>query len=306
MVSKWGFLSVVLAVFWGGISLGATNQAIDPIVQFEKLNEQIQEEMKQRNTSLEKGEYVQAKQATELVLEGLDLLIAAVMPLNDRIQQLIESEANIEQLTKQSMTQVEREGKTPSQNLDDLIHQQIENREKTEEVADLVQQQYEKTAEVENQPPITPQNSERSNKQNEVLQEVHDLLKTAADIQTSVIKELEESNYQIALSNESDTIDKLEQALEKLKQNSQSNQQQSSNAESQKQSDSQQSQQQQSSDASAQQNQKPVAEEKMMSAEEALKELMKLRKKAHDEKERREEQYGVPQIEGQVPVEKDW
>jgi hypothetical protein len=43
-----------------------------------------------------------------------------------------------------------------------------------------------------------------------------------------------------------------------------------------------------------------------MEAEEALKQLAKLRKKAREEQERRRRQLGIQNPGGQYPVEKDW
>jgi hypothetical protein len=274
------------------------NQPDDPVSQIESINQRIKENMQQRNTLIGQEQYEQAEQSTDQILGELDQLIEAFMPLDERIQLLITQEQQIIDQTLQTIEDKpspDNAAKTKKYQ-DDLLHNQIVNREKTAQTSQLVERELDKG----------PSANDNGGSAENRLEEVTQLLKGSVSDQSNAIASLEVSGYQKALSDEQAAIEKLKAALEKLRQQKQSDQQDSGgkNKEQQQQ---QNSQKQQAPDQQSGQDKKPgETDPKKLTSKEALTELLRLRKKANDEIKRREKEFGEIQIDGRIPVEKDW
>lgn len=287
----------------------SANQQNDPLSQFEKLESHIRTGMIQSEGHIENGEFQAAVPGVERVIEGLEILEEAFMPLGERIIELKSKEESILAETK-DIEKKRKDGNSAA--LNDVIRSQIGNREKTEKASKLVTNQLEKTNQVGSG--STNQPSASNKNETEILTEVQKLLDQSASFQTAAIAHLENAEFKGAIENESFALEKLNEALEKMRQNSQSGSQQ--NQQNQQNSSEQKESEPQNTDSNTQDSnnqQQPGKQEKngesneqKMSADEALKQLLKLRKQAEDEKKRREKKYGIQQFDGQIPVEKDW
>lgn len=281
------------------------SQPTDPRLRIEEINRLIKEQMLRRNELIEKEQYGKAERSTAQIIDELDRLIEAVMPLDERIAMLLNREREIVEQTRQLGNQSAGSGskKTGSGPDDDLIHKQILNREKTEQTFRLVERELNQKSEF----PVPT--DERSNSQNpsSQLDEVSGLVKAAASDQTNAIADLELSRHQLAIQDEEAAVEKLESALTKLRQQKPGKQNVRQNKSDSRKQQSQDNQQDQSTVPQQQQVKKQGdADSKKLTPREALKELLKLRKQAADEKKRREKEYGGTMLEGRVPVEKDW
>lgn len=282
------------------------------------LNRRLEQNLLQSNKHLENSEFHQAEALTTQVLADLDYLLEATMPLDERINKLIEKEEIILTETKKlkNSKQSRSQQEILNKMLEELIFDQVKNREKTETAAALTKKQLEAIQNIASQG--SGQQADRSEQEKKVLNEVRELLIEAADLQTVAIDHLEEVRLKTALQFEADALESLKKALEKLRQHKKSQSQAGNNQQSgqqkneQKQASEQKQQEQTPKQQSGNENnqnentQGDSIQKKKMEAEEALKQLAKLRKKAREEQERRKREYGIQESEGQIPVEKDW
>ncbi len=288
-------LNLLLMLFY--LNHAAGNSDGSQIERIKQLNQNIEQAMIQSKNQVESGEYGKANESTKAALQGLDILIEAFMPIDDRIKKLLENENSILHRTRKITSGNNKMGVKD----ENLVHDQIVNREKTEKTSELVARQ------IAEQKTGTAQNSNpESNTDNqETFGQIKQLLDEAASFQTEAINHLEDDQYSAAIPKEEEAIDKLKKALEKLKQESDS--------QNSKDSQDSQDQQKQSNDKTHQEkgqqkedSEGTAEENKKMTAEEALKELARLNKQANDEMKKRQEKYGVSATTEQVPVDKDW
>ncbi len=307
MLTYWVFVLCAVSVVYG-----QTNQQVSPADRLAEVSNQIELNMANSNNLIEKGDYFQAEESTNKVLNGINFLLDVFVPLDERIKKLLEMEQTILTKTLKAENQSANQ-KTSIRQKDqqDLVFDQIKNREETEKAVTVIQQQQEHLKKQ-----IEGANSSNQtadpNDQLKTLTEMTSLLGAAQDLQSNAIDFLEDSRFKAAIPKEKEAIEKLKEALKKLQkegqqsQQSQDQQQKNNQQSSQDQNNNQKKNQQDQSEQSAENQQKPKSPSDKMTPEEALKELSKLRKKINDEKERRRKQYGDPAIGGPVPVEKDW
>jgi len=291
-------------LFYSNYAAGNSDRS--QLERIEQLNQHIEQALIQSNNLVENGEYGKANESTQAVLQGLDVLIEAFMPLDERIKKLLESETSIRQRTKEISSNID--GRRIKEA--DLIHDQIVNREKTEKTSALVSQQ------ITQQETGKPQNlsSDRETDNQEIFIKIRQLLDESAGFQTETISLLESNHYSAAIPKEEKAMDKLKEALKELQQESTDSQQSQNSQDSQQTQDQQKQSSSQQPDNSSQKQQGQQKEEsngaeednKKMTAEEALKELARLRKQATDEMKKRQEKYGISATTDQIPVDKDW
>jgi hypothetical protein len=305
-----GLVTIVLVFFLGEWTFA--DQPGDLKRQFESINQRMQQNMLQSNKQLEMGAFHKAREYTDSVLEDLDRLIEATVPLRERIAQLLEKEEAVLLQTGQLIAeQPDFSGSTVKSRIDDLIRDQIQIRKQTETASNLVSRQLianmsgQSNTGVEAKPP------------SDALKAVKSFIDQSASFQTSAISSLEDHSLASAKKKEASASESLKKALEKLQQNAQAGSEHQNQTDSQSghQTNNQQSsdkQQQSSSQQASKQEQDNTKAQAMendkakMSPREALKELQRIRKQAKDEKASRAEQFGAPIAGQQLPVDKDW
>ena len=296
---------VLLMVSWATAS---NPPSADPVARIEQINQQLREQMLLSKAQIENEDYLKAEQTTNGVIKDIDQLIEAFMPLDERIRELLEKEKDIYSRTEQYQKEIRGdEVKINSGQSENLLHDQIVNREKTERASSLLEREL--NAAAGNDKPGTETKPDIEEKK--ALIEISELLKMAAKDQSNAIASIEVNQNKKAMAEEQSAIDNLQKALEKLRQKSQSNQQKNQQSQASNNSKQQQSEDKNAANSNKQNQQteeKRINDKdaKKLSPEEALKMLLKLRKQAADEKERRKQQYGDAFEEGQIPVEKDW
>lgn len=294
---------------------GPGNAQQDPRMQLEKLSGVIENALQQSTEEIVKENYQGAIASAHSALQGLDILIDAVMPLHRRIEKLLRDEKEILANTRQKHEGVMPDKKSREQaDLDDLILDQIRNREESEKAAKLAARQRNAVPPSDSDPTA---DGADSSKQRDLLQEIQSLLTESAEFQTQAIAALEQNDLEKAIPEEKHAIEKLEKALEKFQGESQKQQQK------QDQRDGRQQQQNQMakdsrdkpeengkepSDAQAKKDESNPSPEdnRKMSPKDAIRQLLKLQKQAENEKRARERKYGVQDLEREMRVEKDW
>ncbi len=302
---------IIIALLIFRFSDVSGSRPTDAITRVEEVDRVIREHMERRSSLIEKEHYDEAVQSTGQIINELDKLVEAFMPLDERIKMLISREQEIiEQTRKVSNVRDGAEGEPKRSSLQkDLIHNQIVNREKTEQTYQLIEQNIKR--------PDTPADAKtevRDQNPADQMQEISKLIEAAAIDQTNAIAKLELQKNRSAIEDEEAAVEKMEKALEKLRQQNRSDQQnqtgQKNPGDDKRDDKNQQPQQQSQNKGSDGQQQKKDnqagADSKKLTPEKALKELLKLRKQAADEKTRRKMEYGGTVIQDRTPVEKDW
>lgn len=286
----------------------AANPSRQAEQQIEAIYQKMESQMLESNQLMKKGDYQKAQSLTYDLIGDLDALIENVMPLDKRIQKLIEDQTTIRNKTAQSSLYAapKKTGENADNRLEELIHDQIVNREKTEKAIRLTGQLK------ENEQEGASANQNKKEDKRAKLEKVGRYLNQSVLHQTGAIDQLEEKQLKVAEQQENAAIDSLKKALEELKGKqsggNQANQQEKnqdnpSKPDNQQNSDSKQSQANQNNDK---QTSKTEQAQNKMNPTEALKQLYKLRKQANEEMEKRKRQYGVQSTGEKYPVEKDW
>ncbi len=306
-------LILLCTCFFESALTGNTPSTVEQ--QVKVLNQRLEQNLLQSNKHLENSEFHQAEVLTTQVLADLDILLEATMPLDERINQLIEKEEIILNETKKIKASAQKMSQQEAANkkLEDLIFDQVKNREKTKAAATLTKKQLEEAQNKSSQ--VDGQQADKQGREQKVLNEVKELLNDSANLQTAAIDNLEEEKFKEAIQFESDALETLKEALDKLRQHSKSQNQAGNNQQPGQQKNEQnqapkkqqqQAQQQKSNENDSDKDSQESLQKKKMEAEEALKQLAKLRKKAREEQERRKRQFGIQDLGNQTPVEKDW
>lgn len=316
MRKKAFFKLFCILIISSGLYGGPGNTQQDPRIQLERLSGVIEGSLQQSTEEIVKENYQGAIGSAQNALQGLDVLIDAVMPLNRRIEKLLRDEKEILAATRQKQAGFTSDGKSrEAAELDDLIFDQIRNREASEKAAKIAARQRNAVQAPDSDP--TADGMAESLKQKEVLQEIESLLSESAEFQTQAIASLEKRDPARAIPQEEQAVEKLEKALEKFQGDSRNQQQE------QDQRDGHQQQNQnrqataskqnpeknggESSDRQAEKDEGTSTEDaRKMSPKDAIRQLLRLQKQAEDEKRARERKYGIQDPERKMKVEKDW
>ena len=231
--------------------------------------------------------------------DNLMILIDVFMPLAERLKTLQKQEKTIvnktQNLPDQHIPLTPEEHKKQNQN---IIQEQVKTQADTRKIKDLISQQKQSMA---------TSNSPSSKQQQSAIDKVNQLLEfidQAFKNENLALNYLQDNLTKPALAEEKKALEQIEEALKLISPpQPKKDQQQSGNQQ-------QQQNQKQDQQTKNDQEDKNKASQKKpdpkLSAEEALKRLAQLRKKAEDERKKREKKYGVTMTPQQIPVEKDW
>ncbi len=303
-----------------GAGVSQANSQTDFSLEIERILNRAQTGMNLSDEQIEKGNYNQAQDGTEISISSLSILLDLFMPLTERIKLIWENEKEIVSQTKGYTKETTHSEKGILPEIKKLITAQQENIGGTQKAVDTVAQQLKQGNDTPNQ---SNQNGQQSNQkavqsQKALLDRVGKLLKQAKTDQVAAVDLLAGHEIKSALQSEIIAEKKLKEALEAIQNHQKQNSQQQRNNQSkqsskEKQSQSRNQQKQKDSQEPNQNQVKPKAEagaaaksQKKMSPQEALKELYRLRKDTDAEKKRREKAVGKQAVPGRVPIEKDW
>ena len=259
---------------------------------------QIEQQMLTNNQDILTNNLTHASSGFDNIKSNLKVLIDVFMPLAERLKALQKQEKTIlnktQNLEDQYIPLTPKDQKIQNQI---IIQEQLITRNDTQKTRDIIIQQ--KNA-------ITANNNAQSKPQPKTIDTVIQLseyINQALKNENQALNHLHNSQLKQAISEEKKALEQIEKALklisppnnQKQKQDQQANNNQKQKQDQQAKKD--QKGQKQSSDKKADQQ---------LSAEEALKILAQLQKKAEDERKKREEKYGVKISPQQLPVEKDW
>ncbi|MBT4290268.1 MAG: hypothetical protein HOD92_23325 [Deltaproteobacteria bacterium] len=262
---------------------------------------QIEQQMVKHNQDILTNNLTHTNGDFENIKKNLKILIDVFMPLTERLKALQKQEKTILNKTKnledQYIPLTPKEQETQNQT---IIQEQLETRNDTQKTRDIIAQQKNNiTANNDSQPKPQP-------KTVDTINQLSDYIHQALKNENQAINHLLNSQLKQAISAEKKALDQIEKALKLISpQQPENNQKQ--NQDQQTKNNQKQNQDQQTKNN--QKNQQQPSEKKadqQLSAEEALKLLAQLQKKAEDERKKREKEYGVTLSPQQLPVEKDW
>jgi hypothetical protein len=229
--------------------------------------------------------------------DNLMILIDVFMPLAERLKTLQKQEKTIVNKTQNLLDQyiplTPEEHKKQNQS---IIQEQVKTQADTRKTRDLISQQKQSMA-TSNSPPAKQQQS-MIDKVNQLSEFIDQAFKN----ENLALNFLQDNQTKPALAEEKKALEQIEKALKLISPPQSKKEQQQSGNQQQQQNQDQQTKNDQEDKNKASQN-KP---DPKLSAEEALKRLAQLRKKAEDERKKREKKYGVTMTPQQIPVEKDW
>lgn len=303
---------LVLSLIVAGAEMSLAESASATYQQMESTQQRIEQHMLQSKKLLEKGEFSKARELSNLILADLDRLVEIAMPLQERITQVLEHEKSILNQTEQAAPG-NHSVSDPllKEQINNLIRDQTANIERTESLSKHLSKQLKlKTARQTNEsldPNLPP----------ETVNAVKQFIEQSAAFQADANSALKDHLLTKAKTKEEQAVTALVKALELLDQreqaesngqaqstpqsNQHANNQQPSDNQSQPQTHTKQDQQQEMKSVQSTANRT-----KRMTAQEASKELQRMRKQAQVEKAAREENYGPLVGKQQIPVEKDW
>lgn len=299
----------ILPLLWiiGVVTIAASVQDDPAMKTVDAFGQKLKQQMQRSTHSIEEGDYHSAQAYTDQIVQNLEQLIEALMPLDERIERLLRQEKEI--LSQTQSLQKSLSSAPSMQNemdMDEVIRRQQDNLKATDTASQIALQQSNEAKPSQGAGKESPRRVISS----ETLQEVSGLLDRSRLHQTEAANHLLRDRLPQAEKEEQKAIASLEKALEKLRKQSNPQQRAQSNQHPPKGGQQKQAPGQEQSDSASPQkgNQPPAnpAEPQKMDAQQALKQLYKLRKEANDELERRRRAYGVAPQNEQVPVEKDW
>ena len=282
--------------------IGQPTNKDEPLEKLRQITEEIDNNLHNSSQQIEIGNFENARDLNQKTLTQLEQLADIFMPLPDRIKELIQSEEIILDGTRDLASDMEQNQKVDQEAKQTLTHDQIKNRDSTIKTVGILEQQL-KSGEIQAH---STDKGKKGNQeqQKKLLREIQSLLNSAYAAQDQASGSLNRSDFTAAIPAEKRSIEDLKKALEKLSKKSQQNKKQKS--------DQQQNQQNPDKEKEANRenktdtNTQESKDKKQLSPEEALKELAKLRKRAKEEKKRREDVYGKVAIPDRAQVDKDW
>ncbi|MCP4754029.1 MAG: hypothetical protein GY866_24355 [Proteobacteria bacterium] len=289
---------------------GQTGAPGNLLGQLEDIGGRIEQDIVLGNLQIDKGNYGEAEKLTNRVLGNLNILVEVFIPLQERIRKLLKNERDILDNTHRLQNRPHQDVANTGRDQQNLIDHQIRNRDETEKTVQITEQQRQSLTE-KNDPSGRNQTKTPANEgQVELLKRIQELLKDARTHQDSAVEFLDESRFEEAVKVEKQSIEKLEEALKEFQgTQNEKKQSQKQDKQSQKQDGQSQNRKNPPQDGREQAERKKPSDsskKEQMTPQAALKELSRLRKKANDEKKRREKKYGKISTHDSIPVEKDW
>ena len=256
---------------------------------------QIEQQMVKHNQDILTNNLTHPNDDFNNIKKNLKILIDVFMPLAERLKVLQKQERTIlhktQNLADQYIPLTPKEQKTKNQN---IIEEQLVTRNDTQKTRDIIVQQKNS---------IATSNTKPQSKTIDTINQLSDYIGQALKNENQALNHLHNNELKQAISEEKKALEQIEKALKLISppqaKNNQKQDQQAKNNQNQK----------QDQQAKKNQNQKQASEKKadqQLSAEEALKLLAQLQKKAEDERKKRKKEYGVTLSPQQLPVEKDW
>lgn len=264
---------------------------------------QIEQQMVQNNQDILTHNFTNTDKNLNEINKNLMILIDVFMPLVERLKALKKQEKTIINKTQNLLDQyVPLTPEEFNHQNQIVIQEQVKTQADTRKTKDLIRQQKQSMA--ANNSPQSKQQPSAIEKINQILGFIDQAFKN----ENLALNFLHDNQIKPALTEEKKALEQIEKALNLIsppkskKDQQQANNNQKQQNQNQKQDQDRQTQKDQDSKTESSQKKK----DPKLSAEEALKLLAQLRKKAEDERKKREQEYGGTVTPQQIPVEKDW
>ena len=204
----------ILPLLWiiGIVTIAASVQDDPAMKTVDAFGQKLEEQMQRSTHSIDEGDYHSAQAYTDQIVQNLEQLIEALMPLDERIERLLRQEKEILSQT-QSLQKSPSSAPSMQNEMDELIQRQQDNLKATDTASQIALQQSNEAKPSQG----AGKGSPRRVISPETLQEVSGLLDRSSLNQTEAANHLLRDRLPQAEKEEQKAIASLEKALEKLR-----------------------------------------------------------------------------------------